>query len=588
MIAKTSSTSFIWETGNLKNFHNKIIEKIQKEEKIDKTVREIIKNSPEKQDFTLLRKERANEICHVPVGGLKENVFFCNMKHIGLAPTPLCLAYNKMRVPTLSSYHSIGSNIATIQLDSSSLKYVPKEVREKIGDISNNPLELFWTAVDGRWFKETKKLNLCTHPWSYPHALPGDNVSEDILMGIFPEVGFKPIDKSNDTYPIGCYQLGPMQVHSHPKTEKKTGSHEEMLYSPNNAHFEHIVDAPFGVFWSVTQKNERVAITKMLVLFDYKHPICVPLIDSIRKSSTLSDHLEQLDKGKQAISGFFKNVIELFSKNDERAMKEFNQLPLTFQYGIFKEAWILFGSLVDIHRDFGKASFEGDNSLNEDYRCSNEQRIQAIQNYAAYLEHLLIGSQDDLLLHSQPLVKGENGLKMMRCAELLLSKQKEAMNELFQSLTQEEKEAVYFFLWDLSGSPRGNKDFGKQTFENPETNPALLAEAFLFASTRVKPTSNQEIVIEQNKEREDVSNKTPQGLEALTNLVYSEGFPSLQKGEQHKLINSLLNELPLKTKNEIYGKIYELSVDLNKGGDSWAEKHVADDLNLLIGVVSDL
>lgn len=471
---------------------------------------------------------------------------------------------------------------------------------ETISHCSKTQMEFFWTAIDGRWFESAIKINLCTHPWSHPNALPDDDICEDVLMGIFPEIGFKQIDKNKDTYPISCYRLSPMQVHVHSNSKKKTGNHENMLYSPNNAHFEKISGSPFGVLWSVTQQKERIAITKMLVIFDYEDPIGACLINSIRKPRTLESHFQELKKTEKAIPFVFQKVVELLEKNDPKAIEEFRKLPLAFQYGIFKETWTLLGSLHNIHTDFGRASFEEDPSLDKKYHCSNEQRIQAIENYKDYLKHLLIDSQYDLLLRSQPLTKAKNVLNMIQCAELLLSEEETEAEKLFGSFSQEEKEAVYFAMWQLSGCPQGNRHFGKETFKNLNRDPRLRAEALLFASTRVKPCLDQEILIEKNNEKEDIPDNPinvmipellPQrslqedNLQTLTGLLYNSEFLLLNQEEQKSQIHSLLKDLPENTRNCIYEKVYKLSNDPQKGGESWAESHVADNLDILIEAV---
>ena len=379
---------------------------IKEEMRIDAAFRKIMStpmpDGQREQELAKLLRERASLMHHVPTYGLKGNVIFFNMKLIGLAPAPSCPAYNKMRVPTISLYHQIASNIAIVRLDESALRHIPTQVLEKMGDLSGKKVEFFWTAIDGRNFiKDDRSINLCTHPWSHPHALNMDDVGFDVNMGIFPEVGFESCQKPGA---VAFHGMSPMSVYTH--FEK--GS---MRYSPDNAHFEAIPGSPFGVFWAATEKGGRVALTKTLVIFDYNHPISACLIASIRECSDLGTHLKTLAQTKGAIE-------QALTLPDHGFMPAFDKLPLAFQRGIYFEVWRLFDSPLGIHGDFGKASFDGDLSLNEKFHCSQDWRKLAASNFARRLENLLVDSQMDLTLHSQPLQKGDNVLRMMRCAQL--------------------------------------------------------------------------------------------------------------------------------------------------------------------------
>ncbi|MBS0603842.1 MAG: hypothetical protein JSS60_02260 [Verrucomicrobia bacterium] len=612
---------------------------IEQELQIDAAARQIISAPMPSAERRLLLSEllrrRAELLTHVPVQGLKGTVVFFNVQQIGLPPTPLCPAYNKMRLPTISSYHTIGSNIASIRLDPSALPHVPKEVLEKAGDLSGKQVDLFWTAIDGRPFANLQRpINLDTHPWSHPHALPGHDVKYDVNMGIFPEVGFK---KSNWGGSLEMGTISPMQVHTH-------GHPKNMLYSPDNAHFEVIPDSPFGILWTVSQKDNRIAFTKMLVVFDYAHPVCRSIDRTIRGCNDLDTHVTHLEGIKKGIHETFGPLIELFEQNDPHAMEEFNKLPLAFQHGIFKETWIMKDSPRGIHGDFGKASFMNEGSLDVKHHCDAAARAEAVKRYAMSLGHLLCDSQRELLLNSQSLVKGDNVLKMMRCAQLIDNKQDKEAMELFQTFSQNEQEAVFFAIWELSDCPRGNPNFGRDAFLSQATFWEMKKDALLFAASRQTPQFDRPLIeapeLPQELEKIEIpqavitpnidsstpvipgettetstpvvvsdtqvstfnSSTTtsdlianneepltpPQVLDALIEMAFDSDFALLSKEEQKARIRGLFENLPVSLKNNVYGRIYDNSIDPHKGGPSWAEIHVADDLNVLILSLQEL
>ena len=617
---------------------------IKEEMRIDTAFRRIMStpmsDDQRKQELAHLLRERASLMHHVPAYGLKGNVIFFNMKLIGLAPTPSCPAYNKMRVPTISLYHQIASNIVIVRLDESALQHIPKQMLEKMGDLSRKQVEFFWTAIDGRNFiREDRSINLCTHPWSHPFALNMDDVGHDVNMGIFPEVGFKPCQKPGA---VAFHGMGPMRVYTH--FEK--GS---MRYSPDNAHFEAIPGSPFGIFWAATEKEGRVALTKTLVIFDYEHPISKCLIDSIRDCGDLATHLKRLAQTKDAIG-------QSLTLPDHGFMQAFDKLPPAFQYGIYFEAWRLFDSPLGIHDDFGKASFKGELSLDEKFHCTHDQRKQGIANFAMKLENLLIDSQMDLTLNSQPLQKGDNVLRMMRCAQLFaeadaipynyipynspldretrnrandIEKKRvddlkvpieaEAM-QLFSQFSKDEKESVFDAFCELIDCSRED-DFGTKGFLNQTTPFSVKSRALLLAASRQSPQYGEPLIPAAPLEEMVPYNPTfdialPQVpafvetqcdfsvgltpkqksslLNKISNLAFNDNFIELLPENRRIIVEELLNELPLPTddlkdlKNSIYGKIYEYSTDSEKGGTDWGQIHIGDNLDVLVDVFQDV
>ncbi len=603
---------------------------IDLEIKINEVARHILTSSDlskEEKDeaWSELLHLRTTYLQHVPVNLPKGSVLFFNMKQIGLAPTPLCPAYNKMRCVTISDYHIINPNIVVILLDPSALKHVPTAVLEKTGNLEGKKLDLMFTIVRGRPPEYLHRpINLCTHAWSHPHALEKDWIEGDVHMGIFPEIGFEHLNIPGS---VAFNDISPMWVHTHYNYDEGAE-----VYSPDNAHFQVIPGSPFGIFWSVTQKDDRIAITKVIVIFDDNHPICASLMSSIRNCNSLDVHLERVTRLEKEIRGaFFPIIAALKSDNLDTAMRMINNLPLSFQLGIHKEVWLLAGSPKDIHNDFGKAAFENDPSLDVKFHCTNLDRAQAITNYANTLINLLITSEIALTRESQSLGLGDDTLKMMQCALLLESGQEKEAIELFHQFSWKEQDDVFLAIWELSKCPRGNMSFGKDTFLSPNTPRELKLEALRLAASRQtskfegrvieikekapifndiiitnnslppcildpQPESPAIEIIEQtppiiqtNIPQQSSAMTSEEVLEALIALAFdSQDFLSSGIHDRRNTINNLFNHLPIDIKNQVYGRVYEYSNDPNKGGPNWGENHVADDLNVLIGSLQDV
>ena len=454
-------------------------EQIAQELEITRTAQAILTGLPSpaggEEALTALRKRRAALLTPVAANGLTaDHIFFLNMSQIGLIPTPTCAAYNRLCAPTLSDYHRPGSHIALITLDAAALQYVPQEVQRVAGDLSGKRVDLFWMMIDGRHLRSIDRpVNLVTHLWAYPHLIPHDDVGQDVNMGICPEIGFQ-----GSTRPgaIALHHMGPMRVHAHPN-----GGLTACLYSPDNAHFEIVPGSLFGILWAVCQKEGRIALTKMVVIFDYDNPISASLLHATKKCASLDDHLIRLPAVAESIDGYLAPLISAICDARPEAIVT---LPLAFQNGVFKEVWILKGSPCDIHDDFGRLSFLADAALDARHHCDLETRLEAVTRFSAHLKHLLCDSQVDLLLHSQPLVKEEHAVEMLTCAQMVQGRQDAAAQTLFQGFTEAQKESVYFATWELSGCPRGNAHFGQETFAAARTDRGLKSQALLLAASR--------------------------------------------------------------------------------------------------------
>ena len=494
-----------------------------------------------------------------------------------IGPTPFCPYYKKYQAPTISTYQIIGSNLSTIRLDPSSVEHVPAEITKKLGNLSDKSLDIFSITVDGRFvvnhpsgycgldpFRDKNLINLCTHSWSHPHLIQPHEAQADTNMGVFPVVGF---EKASDGGAIAFNDLSPMNVHSH-----------DDKYSPDNAHFNIIPDSPYGIFWAVTQKDNRVAISKMVVLFDFEHSVCEAILNSIGECPDATTHAERLKNVQKAQDEIFDPIIENFKNNDEKAaMDAFNKLPDAFRYGVYEHTWKLLEEPMGIHGDFGRVSFQADGSLDPKYHCTNLQRAQAITNFHEKLDRELVGSQV-AMLHNQRIAKGDNVRKMMKCAQLFNEGLSDEADKLFESFTPKEKEAVYFAMWEVSGCQL-IYNIGTLTFHDKTTPLQQKAEALLLAASRQEHVYDKPLAPPISSSVLTLNEEIQQNLE---NLLTDPNFAKLSNSEKAAKVNALLQTLDDPIRQNIYQTVYESSTSLpTTGVANWGELHVADNADLL-------
>jgi len=473
--------------------------RMELELRIDACARKILRSkAPDKEAALHALAELRGKLVR-NVSTYDQRLYLNLMQSIG--PTPHCPYYNKYQVPTISSYHTIGSNFSTIRLDPSAVEHVPAEILEKLGDLSGKSLDLFSITVDGRPFVDLHRpINLCTHPWSHPHLIKNKHAVADTNMGVFPVVGFT---RASDGGAIAFNNLSPMSVHAH-----------DDLYSPDNAHFRVIPDTPYGIFWAVTQKNNRVAISKMIVLFDLNHPVCRAVQESIGQCPDVTTHAERLRAVGATQAATLVPIIDMFERDGADTMKAFDALPQAFRNCIYEQTWKLHGKPMGIHDDFGQASFYADKALTQQYRCTNKQRAQTIRMFFEKLDHELVGSQLAMFQH-QRLAKGDNVLKMMTCAKLFNGGLAENAEKLFASFTPKEQEDVYRAMWELVGCQLVH-DIGSTAFNNAATPLQQKAEALLLAASR--QTHIYDKPLELTMEEEEPGPSAPFELAGMDSL----------------------------------------------------------------------
>ncbi len=401
-----------------------------------------------------------------------------------ITSTPTCPALKEKRVPTISTYQTIAPHLCTIRLDSLALTKVPPRILEKLGDLSKKQVELNVAIIDGRFLgsADYRPLNLSAHTWAYPTILPGADVHVDVNMGLFEGMGYTREVEWDGR--LAFDDLSPMRVHVHPRgeyTPERVYSSLDMLYSPDNAHFRLLPESPFTAHWAVTCLDDRVGITKTIVLFDDDHPIGKAIKNAVNAPSTMFEFIERLNPIGEAISKTFKPLKDLLDK--ERSIERlFSSLPSMFQEGIFFEAWKL--KEKPETANFGAKSFKQDESLPAEQRCSVvEQRI-AIENYQERLYNELVVSLAELTVEQQPLIKNETVIKMMRCASLFFQDKQEEGYKFFHSFSAKEQQSIYGATWHLIGC-KISDDIGRKTFESDQFPAVSKAQALLLAASQL-------------------------------------------------------------------------------------------------------
>ncbi len=381
------------------------------------------------------------------------------------SPSPLCQAFKHFTTPTITNYGMIGTRISTIKLELTNLTCLPPEIQRELGHTRLKDIDYYHVVVDGRAFpqshEEKTRLNFSTHCWVHQDARPGDDRVHDVHMGLYPIIGIYP---AAGTDAIALESLKSLRVHSHPRSKEDP----EMLYSPNNAHFDIYSESPFYAFWGLVKKEGRWCVTQMISIDTRTgNPIAKALWEAHRNCNDLKTHIEKLRAVSETINAYFN-------------ANAFDELPRAFKDGIYKEMWILKGQPRDIHPHFGRLSFHQDPLLAPQHHAQDEDRVNAIALFREDLKEMLVTSPIHLLTQSQILPKGDRALTMMKCASCYL-KQAPSAEANFAALQPNEKQATHFATWKLSGCPQGDPRFGETEFAR--ASPQKKSEALLLATS---------------------------------------------------------------------------------------------------------
>jgi hypothetical protein len=393
-----------------------------------------------------------------------------------VTPSLSCPAYDRVQMPTFSTYGIICEHEAGFRLDpESSWAEIPASVRNAAVGYSPDNTDVLFSVINASAIRgHTAHYigNVCFHQWAYPHLKPGADVKKDVQMGMFPLMGVSPA--IGDPGGIAFNRLSPMLVHCHGGRMPKY-----MLYSPNNAHFRIDPDYPFFSCWIVGQVDGRTCINKVIGFMNTPDPLCKIIRHSIRDCPNLFDHMMRIEDGvNQYIAETLEPIAKELDEDETATLDHFTALPQWMKNQVYRQAWLLKGSPIGIHGDFGRMSFEN-REIDAAHFCSRKEQAQAIRQFAADLKDLLVDSQ--FRLYANRLDKGDNVETLMTISSLFLDGRTEEALALFSGLKELDKDGVFKAIWELNQCPLDKgPHFGEDQFKacsNEERSQAILLYA---------------------------------------------------------------------------------------------------------------
>jgi hypothetical protein len=412
-----------------------------------------------------------------------------------VTPFLRCPAYDKAQMPTFSTYHIICDHDAGFRLDPESCwMEIPENVRLAVGDCSPDHTDVLFSIINASPIRGQDPHyigNVCFHRWAYPHIKPGFNVKKDVQMGMFPLMGVS--SAKDDLAAIAFNRLSPMRVHCHAHVDGNPNP-QAMLYSENNAHFRADPDYPFFSCWIAGQVDGRTCINKVIGITDTSDPLCMIIRNSVRKCPNLFDHMTRIEEGvEQYIAENLEPIAKELDEDEAATLDRFAALPQWMKNQVYRQAWLLKGSPKGIHGDFGRMSFEN-REIDAAHFCSRKEQAQAIRQFAADLQDLLVDSQ--FRLYASRLDKGDNVETLMTMASLYLDGREEEASKLFAALNKAEKDGIFKEIWELNKCPLDKgPHFGEDRFKvcpNKEK-----AEAILLYASRCKQEFKPAVVSEE-------------------------------------------------------------------------------------------
>jgi hypothetical protein len=172
--------------------------------------------------------------------------------------------------------------------------------------------------------------------------------------------------------------------------------------------------------WIAARQGDRACISKVIMIPNFYPPveaIRFPELNEFVASihlecNTVEKFTKNLEKFRPHVAEFcaktFNPIIEAarLGKSDEILLL-LGRLPPTFQGAIYERLWVIKGSPMGVHHDFGGASFKHDLSLAPKFHASNEEKIQAIEQASSLVIKELIDDTLFLHLHTKPLLPSE-------------------------------------------------------------------------------------------------------------------------------------------------------------------------------------
>jgi len=196
-------------------------------------------------------------------------------------------------VPLIGVYNGDNYNmlnrVALIQNRQRMVTTAPESLLKELGDLKNKQIDFFTVIYSmPRNPRSTNQVyNLVLHPWARTlkkGAKDEKNFSIKLPMGIFQANG---VHKKGDA-PVAFEKFNPEDVVIHPV------GNGELAFSPNNAHFNTMVERHVSTFWSAaTSPDKKRAVIVFNVLFN--DPKTAQLIMGITKyAKTLGDLINNM------------------------------------------------------------------------------------------------------------------------------------------------------------------------------------------------------------------------------------------------------------------------------------------------------
>jgi hypothetical protein len=392
-------------------------------------------------------------------------------------PAMLCSYYDRPQVPFISSYENLSANPAIARLDRSALAFAPEDLKKAVGNLDDKKVDFFYVVSDARYAaqKSNGVLNLVTHCWAYPDLQKNEKERKsDVEMGLFPIFGVDYAHK--DKAALAFNELKPMEVYAH-----YIGT--STMYSPNNAHFRIDPKIPVQVFWIAAKQNDRVLITKFVMITNSNEALGEEMCNSYRYCPNLSEHLDRLNRGTDVALKQVKVVSSLFKEGSEaKARQEFAELPQFIQNLAYKHIYFIHQAPKNVPFDFGRLSILDPSKLDPKYASNPQQISEALNKSFDELKEIYVTSQKQLFSKLN-LVKDVKEEQIAALAEQFRENSPEAMAFFDNMLENDEKEAVFNAIWQLNGSIKGDMHFGSKRFFEKASNEER-AQAILLATRR--------------------------------------------------------------------------------------------------------
>lgn len=396
-------------------------------------------------DPLIVNEERQEALFHlrgsIPNTYSSVDRLYLNLSSIDSKPSAMNQVYGGgFCDPVICNYHS-GMDSPTVlsRLPFSAVASVipPRLLKELGGGLNPDNIDVYCKIqkvfsghiedVQGR-----QETLVRFHRWlfkSVPHGRSLDNYEDKQFprIGVFPSFGVTPALAA----PAPFNRMAETEVYVHGDGLK--------LLSPNNAHIGLDIKAPFHSMWIAARQGDRACISKVIMIphfMDFHGERMFPelkdfLVLGGLKCRSLEEFTKKLIAFRPVVEGFcertFNPIIEAIELGQHAIAAELlDRLPPTFKGAVYEQLWMIKGSPMGVHDDFGGASFKHDPSLAPKFHATKEEKIQALQQTSHLVIKELIDDTLSLHLYTKPLLPSEEVHRL----------RKEAIDGLFTRLAE--------------------------------------------------------------------------------------------------------------------------------------------------------